>query len=682
MFNACQKINSDKLYNEWKNGGSFSKLENVYPQNNTIFPPEIAPPTIMWHEPGVRCDSWMVVIEVGGKKVISSDIVHDTKWAPDKFDWEKIKAEAKDKKTKIIILGTNTESPEKLLAAGNVSFTISRDSVDAPIFFRTVTIPFKYAVENPETISWRLGNISSVKHADIILEKMQVCANCHSFSSDGKVMGMDVDYANDKGSYAVTGVSPEIALSIDKIITWSDYKREDGRKTYGLLSSVSPDGKYVVSTVKDRSIFVPRDDAYYSQLFFPIKGILAIYDREKKRYYSLPGADNPEYVQSNPTWSQDGKYICFTRAKAYTSVEAEKSNRAILPVSVAKEFIDGKRSFFYDIYKIPFNGGKGGKPEILTGASENNMSNFFARYSPDGKWIVFTQAKNFMLLQPDSKLYIMPAQGGQPRLMNCNTNQMNSWHSFSPNSKWLVFSSKFRGAYTKLYLTHIDENGIDSPPVCLEYLNPLDLAANIPEFINIKPNQKLQITEKFMNSDYYAEARVNGKAKSGDLIGAIKELTTAINSHPSNYLLYYDRAILEKKLGNMKTAMDDLNKSITINSQIAQTYYERAYLKVEVEDYKGAIEDLNKSLKIKPDYILSIYEMAVAKYYLKDFYGSIEICNKAIDIKPNMGQAYFQRALNNIKLDKLDIICNDLTLAIQNGCREAEQVQDDYCRDR
>jgi hypothetical protein len=33
-----------------------------------------------------------------------------------------------------------------------------------------------------------------------------------------------------------------------KIITWADYKREDGELTFGLLSRVSPTGRYVIST--------------------------------------------------------------------------------------------------------------------------------------------------------------------------------------------------------------------------------------------------------------------------------------------------------------------------------------------------------------------------------------------------------------------------------------------------
>ena len=39
----------------------------------------------------------------------------------------------------------------------------------------------------------------------------------------------------------------------------------------------------------------------------------------------------------------------------------------------------------------------------------------FAKFSPDGKWIVFCRARSFMLLQPDSELYIIPAAGGEAR---------------------------------------------------------------------------------------------------------------------------------------------------------------------------------------------------------------------------------------------------------------------------
>ena len=61
------------------------------------------------------------------------------------------------------------------------------------------------------------------------------------------------------------------------------------------------------------------------------------------------------------------------------------------------------KTFLFDLYRIPFSEGKGGKAEPIEGASNNGMSNYFARFSPEGKWIAFCKAKSFMLLQPDSQ---------------------------------------------------------------------------------------------------------------------------------------------------------------------------------------------------------------------------------------------------------------------------------------
>ena len=46
--------------------------------------------------------------------------------------------------------------------------------------------------------------------------------------------------------------------------------------------------------------------------------------------------------------------------------------------------------------------------------TRNGWSNYFPRWSPDGKWIVFTRSRSGIMLQPDSELWIVAARGGKP----------------------------------------------------------------------------------------------------------------------------------------------------------------------------------------------------------------------------------------------------------------------------
>ena len=104
--------------------------------------------------------------------------------------------------------------------------------------------------------------------------------------------------------------------------------------------------------------------------------------------------------------------------------------------------------------------------------------------------------------------------------MQCNTPLMNSWHSFSPNGRWLVFSSKSRSPYTQMFLTHIDENGQDSPAILIENATAANRAVNIPEFVNIPPDGMMKIdtpaTEFYRLFDVAKELADKGQCGGGN----------------------------------------------------------------------------------------------------------------------------------------------------------------------
>jgi len=518
----------------FQEGAQYGPLTIRYPPGGTIFPPEIVPPVFRWEDGSAESDAWVVAVDfLDGQEGVSAACL-SAEWMPSDEQWEAIKRRSVEQPARVSVLGVNRRAPKEILSAATITITTSKDPVAAPIFYREVDLPFVTSVRDPAAhIRWRFGAISSREQPPIVLDRLPVCANCHSFSADGSLLGMDIDYANDKGSYALEAVKKEMVLDPGKIITWSDYRREDGETTFGLLSQVSPDGRYVASTVKDQSVFVPVEDLTISQLFFPIKGILAIYDRQGKEFHALPGADDPQFVQSNPSWSPDGKHLVFARAKAYRPNRPLRRNAVLLRREDCEEFLDGRQTIQFDLYRIAFNGGQGGKAEPLQGASGDGMSNYFGRYSPDGKWIVFCKAKSFMLLQPDSRLYIVPAEGGEARPLECNTPRMNSWHSWSPNGRWLVFSSKANSPYTQLFLAHVDGQGRSAPPVLLSQFTAPDRAANIPEFVRAEPGAIERIREQFIDDSYYARNGDMSRVR-GDHEIALREYQRSLELNAKN----------------------------------------------------------------------------------------------------------------------------------------------------
>jgi hypothetical protein len=398
----------------YQDEAEYSGLTILYPLDDTLFPPEIVPPIFRWKDGKAESDTWLVTIKFQDEKGRMNFVTDEQQWRPKLKEWEAIKKRSLEKEAKVTVLAVNRSAPKEILSGGRISISTSKDEVGAPLFYREVDLPFVDAVKDPSHIRWRFGAISSPKQPPVILEKLPVCGNCHSFTADAKTLAMDVDYANRKGSYVIAQVAEQMVLATSDVITWNDYRKEDEEQTFGLLSQVSPDGKVVISTVKDESVFVPKPGLAFSQLFFPIKGILCIYNRQTQTFKSLPGADDPNYVQSNPSWSPEGKYIVFAKSKVYRLKSVRKDRSVLLTPEECAEFLKDGKPFLFDLYRIPYNDGKGGKAEPLEGASNNGMSNYFAKYSPDGKWIVFCKAKSYMLLQPDSELYIIPAEGARP----------------------------------------------------------------------------------------------------------------------------------------------------------------------------------------------------------------------------------------------------------------------------
>jgi tetratricopeptide (TPR) repeat protein len=494
-----------------------ASLRLDYPAEGAVFPPDFSPPTFLWHDDSPAA-SWKIEatfasgpplrIVTAGQRArvgeIDPDCISTTNrlpeadpkqrtWKPSASLWDQIRQRSVDAP---VTLNWTGLAAGRAVSSASVHIRISSDPVGAPIFYRDVPLmptetekgvikPLApYAVR---LVQWRLRYVAEPR-SRVVMRGLPMCANCHSFSAGGTRLGMDLDgLRGNRGRYFLADVKPQTSVREQDVIQWASAQGTlQSPVRVGFMSQVSPDGNTVVTAIdtpgsRSSNYYVANFTDYrFLQVFFPTRGLLAWYNRDSGVLTPLPGADDPAYVHFGAVWDPRGEYLVFARARAQ---DPNPPGRP--PAGYAND--PGELQIQYDLCRIPFRGGRGGTAEPIAGASANGMSNTFPKLSPDGRWLVYVQSRNGQLMRPDSQLYIVPAAGGVARRMHCNTRLMNSWHSFSPNGRWLVFSSKARSPYTQMYLTHIDPDGNDTPPVLIEDSTAANRAVNLPEFVNLPP---------------------------------------------------------------------------------------------------------------------------------------------------------------------------------------------------
>lgn len=657
-----------------------------FPLNGSVFPPEITPPTFLWHDRNQSATHWTIEIFLqGSRKPISIDVpgqllqqgeidpnagpalpltseqASTRTWKPDVQLWATIKKLSVKAPARFIIQGhsLNTDQP---VSSATISFSTSRDPVGAPIFYRDVPLLLPPLNETgpisplPRTalpfIHWRIRNIGDPQ-SRIVMRHLPTCANCHSFSRDGKTLGIDLDGPrNDKGLYALVPIAKQMTIQNSNVVRWSSFglndeaRRDDPAvKRFGFMSQVSPDGRYVITSIGPPHITSKNDshepgfasgllDRLYSinyrsidfiQVFYPTRGILAWYDRNDRTMHPLPGADDPNFVQTSAFWSPDGKYLIYSRATA-----RESYSSGVPTSQYAND--PNETQIQYDLYRIPFNNGRGGKAEPIEGASNNGMSNNFPKVSPDGKWIVFVQNRNGLLMRPDSKLYIIPFEGGKARLMKCNLSLMNSWHTFSPNGRWLAFSSKARGPYTRLMLTHIDERGDDTPPVIVDNTTAENRAVNIPEFVNTPPEETIDKIDPKATEFYRLFDEAYKMIEDNDIAGAIKTLTEATQDDPDDSLGHFMLGTALSANDQEPEALVEYRKATELSPRNPKFL---GHLAISLElngDHDGSIEQLKKAIDVDPTSAEYRFNLGFVLESRGDYFGALPPLQEAVEL--------------------------------------------------
>ncbi len=240
-----------------------------------------------------------------------------------------------------------------------------------------------------------------------------------------------------------------------------------------------PEGKYVVfsTNTTSQNFHVTKDERIE---VFDYVSDLQVYDTEKHELLLSPLVTKPDFNETFPAFSSDGKiiYFCSTIKRMYP-----------------RDY----KIVRYNLYSIDFDAQKGvygDSVKTIIDAEADSMSISIPKPSYDGKYIMYTLANygTFPIWHKEADLWILNLQTGEKRAMDeVNSDDTESYHNWSANSHWFVFSSRRDdGLYTRLYLSCIDENGKATKPFMLPQKNPrhyyerLMYSYNVPDFTKTK----------------------------------------------------------------------------------------------------------------------------------------------------------------------------------------------------
>jgi hypothetical protein len=290
------------------------------------------------------------------------------------------------------------------------------------------------------------------------------CMNCHSFCrNDSHTMMFHM-----RAKHAGTIIYRKGKLA--KINTKTAHTISPG-----VYPAWHPGGRYIAFSVNHIG------QAFHAipQLKIEVTDTLSdlmIFDAEKNRVFTSPAISTRSNFETFPTWSPDGRYLCFCSAKAMPETQFEKIRYDLLRIS-------------FDTATFQF-----GAVDTIVAASSNGHSISFPRISPDGKYLLFCMSDfgNFSIWHPESDLFLKDLDSGEISKPDINSNQSESYHTWSSSGRWIVFSSRrIDGLFTRPYFSYFDASGKAHKPFILpqkdpEFYETFLKSYNVPELVTSK----------------------------------------------------------------------------------------------------------------------------------------------------------------------------------------------------
>lgn len=167
------------------------------------------------------------------------------------------------------------------------------------------------------------------------------------------------------------------------------------------------------------------------------------------------------------------------------------------------------------------------------------------------------------------------------------------------------------------------------------------------------------------DNPYYYFARAVDFFLLQDFTNAEADFTQAIVAGPGLWAAYFGRAIVRQRMSEMNRAehAPDRHAGVTENGDISANVY-----------FQLIVNDLVKASDLEPDFAYAYYNKANVEASSGDYRNAVADYNTAIGLNDHMAEAYYNRGLSLVFLDRIEEGMADFAKAGELGIYSAYNV--------
>ena len=166
----------------------------------------------------------------------------------------------------------------------------------------------------------------------------------------------------------------------------------------------------------------------------------------------------------------------------------------------------------------------------------------------------------------------------------------------------------------------------------------------------------------------------------GDYSAAVTGYTESLQTNPSDIDLLYGRGRAYQELGKLQVAQADFEEALNLDAKNFQVLLSLSTIQLEQKSYASALLYATKAEEIPGAPARASFLKGRALHQLGMPEDALKAYGNAIQVDKDFGQAYLNRGLLKIGLDRTKQACEDFKLAAALNYPGAAENLEKYCK--